>query len=35
MAFLQNTAILVPLVAASVYGGVKVASKDFYDKHYT
>ena len=30
MAFLQNTAILVPLVAASVYGGGKVASKDFY-----
>ena len=30
MTFLQNTAILVPLVAASVYGGVKVASKDFY-----
>src|SRR6056300_363738 len=30
MAFLQNTTILVPLVAASVYGGVKVASTDFY-----
>lgn len=30
MVFLQNTAILVPLIAASLYGSVKVASLDFY-----
>lgn len=30
MAFLQNTAILVPLIAASLYGSVKVASLDLY-----
>ena len=30
MAFLQNTAILIPVIAASLYGGVKVASMNFY-----
>jgi len=30
MTFLQNTSILAPLVATSIYGGMKLASKDFY-----
>ena len=30
MAFLQNTAILIPVIAASLYGGVKIASMNFY-----
>lgn len=30
MAFLQNTAIIIPLVAASLYGSMKVSKIDVY-----
>lgn len=32
MAFLQNTAIIIPLVAASLYGSVKVSKIDMYPR---